>query len=228
MTSTYLRTALTSASIAVWMMAAPAFAADWTAQKESAPQPDGISEGIKALLSGEALVISKDGAPELSFWFVKETPLSAKPESAEKALDQVKESQLMGVVEVHADRRDYRDDEMPKGVYTVRMGLRPNDGDHLGSSDYTYFGVLIPVSKDTKVDGFGSHDSLSEASAEETSVYHPSIISFRPDSKPDAELLSVVELPEDHKAVRVALVAKAGDAVETVAFEIVVEGEARH
>lgn len=222
----FRRTALCLA--ATMMLSAASHAAEWNVKQESKPAPEGVSEPIKALLSADAVIVEKDGAPELSFWFLKELPLSAKPETAEKALDQVKESQLLGVVQVHADRRDYRDDEMPAGVYTMRMGLRPNDGDHLGTSDYLYFGVLIPVSKDTKVEAYGSHDALAEASAEETAVFHPSIISLRPDSKPDAAPLTVHVVAEDHVVVRVTASGKAGDVAESIAFEVVLEGEAAH
>ncbi len=213
---------------ATTLLALSASAATWSAKQEAAPAPTEVSDAIKALLSDQAVVIASDDKPELTLWPVKEVPLTAAPESPAKALEKVGEASLLGVVQVHVDRRDYRDDEMPAGIYTVRMGLRPNDGDHLGTSDYVFFGVLIPASKDKTVNGYADHDKLSEASAEETAVFHPSILSFRPDSKPEAAALSLVELPEEHKAIRIPLNAKAADAAHPLALELVVEGKARH
>jgi len=213
--------------VAALLLALPA-AAEWTVKKEATAAPTEVSEVIRPLLSDEALKISRADKPELSLWLLNEWPLSAKPASPDTALEEVAEGALLGVVQVHHPRRDYRDDEMPAGVYTVRMGIRPSDGDHLGTSDYVFFGVLIPATKDKTIEGYKGHEALSEASAEETAVFHPSILSLRPDSQPAAEPLSLHDLAEEHKVVRIVTPARLGDAVESLGFELVLEGHARH
>jgi hypothetical protein len=69
------------------------------------------------------------------------------------ALDQFIQPSLIGIVEVPEESRDYRDDELFKNVFTMRYGLRPDDGNHLGTSDYRHFAVLIPADQDQKLNG---------------------------------------------------------------------------
>ena len=43
---------------------------------------------------------------------------------------------------------DYRDQPIAKGVYTMRYGLQPVNGDHLGVSTYRDYSLLLPAAKD--------------------------------------------------------------------------------
>ena len=79
--------------------------------------------------------------PALEIWFRQEVPLKSKPSSASEALGAVGETTLMGAVAVNdTSLRDYKGNEIPKGIYTARFGLQPKDGDHLGTAE-----LLLPV-----------------------------------------------------------------------------------
>jgi hypothetical protein len=43
---------------------------------------------------------------------------------------------------------DYREQSIPAGTYTMRYGLHPEDGNHMGVAASRDFGVLTPVDKD--------------------------------------------------------------------------------
>ena len=49
-----------------------------------------------------------------------------------------------------SEGHDYRDQSIAKGVYTMRYGLQPVNGDHLGVSTYRDYSLLLPAAKDTK------------------------------------------------------------------------------
>ena len=98
--------------------------------------PKEIDPSIQKLLQPKSIQIG-DGMFE--FWLVSDLPLSSKPASAVKALDSLKQATLIGVVSVPKAARDYRDDEIAAGVYTMRFVLQPQDGNHLGSAEFPYF-----------------------------------------------------------------------------------------
>ena len=153
--------------------------------------------------------------------------MKAKPESAEKALQAIPEAALFGVVAVHQEQRDYKDNEFAPGLYTLRFGLQPQDGDHLGTSDHPYFAVLIPAKTDTKLEGISSYKPMVKASGKVTASGHPAILSLRPASSEDGEIPKLNEPIADHKSVRVKVPAKVADKDEkaSLVFELVYFGK---
>jgi len=161
----------------------------------------------------------------MEFWFRSPVPVKAKPASLAKCLDAIRQPTLIGVVQVHQELRDYRDDELYEGVHTIRFGLQPEDGNHLGTSEFSYFAVLIPTKLDCELDGIGTYKKLTKKSSQETSSEHPMIMSLRPVKSADGELPSLHEPAPDHKSVRIKLPAKTADGSKTeIVFELVYEG----
>jgi len=217
-------------SLMLWCvvsMSGGAEAVVWTAERKPEPVPAGASDVIKATLSDSAVVISADGQAVYTYWPLRSIPLKGAPASAGASLEQVVETTLLGCVRVHAERKDYRGDRLPAGDYTMRLGLRPEDRSHRDVSDHRYFGILLPVARDKKLDSFKDHDSLAEASAEESDEFHPFIISLWPDSDPARPALSVGEPATEHKSIRLEQSGRAGDADITLSFEFVVAGQGR-
>src|SRR5207245_5678282 len=143
---------------------------------------------IGKALQPRAVQLLDGGKPVFEFWFRSEVPLKSKPASADKALDSLQETVLLGAVSVGSGQRDYKDNEIAAGIYTMRFGLQPQDGDHLGTADYPYFAVLIPARSDTALDGVTTFKALAKASGKETASGHPMVLSLRPTSADGAEI----------------------------------------
>ena len=58
------------------------------------------------------------------------------------------DGELIGVLQFAAEGHDYRDQPIAKGVYTMRYGLQPVNGDHLGVSTFRDYSLLLPAAKD--------------------------------------------------------------------------------
>jgi hypothetical protein len=181
-------------------------ATDLKLKTADAPPPKDLNPSIQQLLQPKAVQLLDGDQPLFQFWLVKELPGTK--------LDALKPATLLGAVAVSKSQRDYRDDELPAGVYTMRFAPQPQDGNHLGSSDFVTFAVLTPAKTDTKPDGITDYKSLVKASSKETSSDHPVILSLRP-TKGDA--VELVEPAPEHKSVRVK--------VGSISFEIVYEGK---
>jgi hypothetical protein len=181
--------------------------ADLTLKTTEAPPPKEIDAAIQKLLQPKVIQLTEGDKAAFQFWLVKDFP-------GAKALDAIKPATLLGVVSVPKSQRDYRDDEIATGTYTMRFALQPQDGNHLGSSEFAYFAVLTPAKLDTKPDGITDYKALVKASSKETSTDHPVILSLRPTKGESQEL---VEPAPEHKSVRVK--------VGALPFEIVYEGK---
>jgi hypothetical protein len=187
--------------------------------------PKELDPSIVVRLQESTVQLLDGDKPAYEFWFVKELPLAAKPASPAKALDAVKQATLLGAVSVPKAVREYRDDELGAGVYTMRLGLQPQDGNHLGTSEFNWFAVLVPAKLDTKPDGITDYKPLVKASSRETATDHPVILSLRPPSSPDGDAPKLCEPAPEHKSVRVKVPAKFGDEKTSLAFEVVYEGK---
>jgi len=205
----------------------PSLAAELTLKTTSKEPPKELDAAIRAKLQTKAVQLLDGDKPAYEFWFSSEIPIQSKPASTAKALDSVKEATLLGAVSIPTTRRDYRDDELPAGIYTMRFVLQPQDGDHLGTAEYLYFAVLVSSKLDTKPDGITDFKPLVKASAKSGSGDHPVILSLRPASSEASETPTVNEPAPEHKSVRVKVPAKAGEEKISLPFEVVYEGKAK-
>ena len=80
-------------------------------------------------------------------------PASAKPAGAKGVIQFpfLAESEFLGVMQLLGEAHDYRDQTIAKGAYTMRYGLQPVNGDHLGVSPYRDYALLLPGAKDKTV-----------------------------------------------------------------------------
>ena len=191
-----------------------------TADKEPPPQLDA---SIRSALRPKAIQLLDGDKAVYEFWFCNEVPLKSKPASTAKALDTIKEATLLGAVSVAGAKRDYRDDELAAGVYTMRFAFQPEDGNHLGTAEYPYFAVLVSSKLDTKPGGITEYKPLVKTSAKTASGDHPMILSLRPATSEEGPLPRLNEPAPEHKSVRVNVPAKAGQAKTSLLFELVYE-----
>ncbi len=200
-------------------------AADLAVKVTDKEPPKQLDTSILAKLPTKAVQLLDGEKPVYEFWFSAELSLQSKPASVGKALDALKQASLLGAVAVSRDQRDYRDDELRAGVYTMRFALQPQDGNHLGTSEFNYFAVLTPAKIDSKLDGISDYKALVKASSKETSSDHPVILSLRPASSDQGDVPQLNTPAPDHKSVRVKVPAKAGDEKASITFEVVYEGK---
>jgi hypothetical protein len=191
--------------------------------------PEEVEESIRKLLEPRTVQLAEGDKPTFEFWFRTEVPLQKKPESLAKSLDAVKQTTLLGVVSVPNTQRDYRDDELTAGVYTMRFALQPQDGNHLGTAEFPYFAVLVPAKTDRKLDDLGTYKQLVKASSRETSTDHPVILSLRPAPSEAGSFPRLDEPAPEHKSVLVKLPARMaeGDQKSALIFEVVYQGKGK-
>lgn len=211
------------------MICAGAFAGDLAFKTEKQSPPESVAPPIRKSLSDHVIRLSRDDKPVYEIWLVKSVPVKRVPADSSDSLGALRETTLLGVIAVNAAERDYRDDGIESGIYTMRFALKPQDGNHLGTSVHPYFCVLTRIARDSSPSALGSYNKLVDASSIDTATDHPVILSLFPVDKPDSPLPSLHAPAEDHKAVRVGIPAVPGDPDTArdglmVVFDLVYEG----
>ncbi len=92
---------------------------------------------------------------------------------------------MLGALRFPGEGHDYRDQSIGKGVYTLRYGLQPVNGDHLGVSPNRDYMLLLPAGKDATPVNIAKKP-LEERSAESAGTSHPAVLeaSRRPRPRP--------------------------------------------
>jgi hypothetical protein len=141
------------------------------------PPPDAVAAAVRGDLAMEGFRIQDQKGQTLAdIWLRKAIPGSDKPAGPKGAVQFpfLADGELLGVVRFQTEGHDYRDQPIAKGVYTMRFGLQPVNGDHLGVSTYRDYALLLPVSKDQSL-VVPPRKQLEERSAESAGTSHPAV-----------------------------------------------------
>jgi hypothetical protein len=188
--------------------------------------PKEVSETIRGALETKGIrVLGEDGKPHVDIWLRKSIPTVKPKEEQGVKYPALEEGTLLGVVRFHTKGSDFKGNEFPAGVYTVRYGMQPRDGDHLGVSESRDFVLLSPLKADTKLEPV-PHKELVGLSVQVSGIKHPTVLYLvKPDAKEkpprvykdDAEKVILdVEAPSEEKGsapVRLGIVVR-GQAAE--------------
>jgi hypothetical protein len=160
-----------------------------------------------------------------TIWPRKELPSKADAAKAKAGLTyaDVNESTIVGAVRFPQVWTDYRRQKIQPGVYTLRFGKQPMDGDHMGTAPYDDFCLLCPAKQDQKpgpLDGKALHE-LSTAS---TTRKHPGIMLLFPNPMP-GDAPATESKPNDVVVVSYKCPAVAGGQKSALGFSVVVVGQ---
>lgn len=166
-----------------------------TAGRHGDPVPSDLQAPVAALLKPGGIRAVVDGVT-LDFWWSASVP-GAPGWSA------VPEGTLIGAVRLSAAFRDIRGSVIKPGTYTLRYGIQPDNGDHLGVSPHRHFLLISPAADDRSADPLG-HEGTIEISKGAVGGSHPAIWSIDPPAATAAPL-SIHTTDLGHQAVIVEL-----------------------
>lgn len=201
----------------------PQSAAQVQGRMHTEPVAPELAAPIAALLTPGG-VHADVGKAGLDFWWVKALPVKSA-DGAAPAWSAVEEGTLVGAVRVAADYPDIRGKNIKPGVYTLRYGIQPSNGDHLGVSPFREFLLLSPARIDTDPSPRG-HDGTVEVSRETIGGSHPAVLSIDPPAAaPKDSTLGTHTTELGHHALIVEVpVSRGGAAAGTLRFGVVLVG----
>jgi hypothetical protein len=196
----------------------------FTAALEKVEPPAKLAEPVRKLLDGQALVVRGGDGVVMRVWFRAEIPAKATEEQVANGLTyrEIPEGTLVGAIEFPAPFTDYRKQDLPAGVYTLRFAVQPDIGDHTGTAPHPEFCLICPAAEDRDEEPIDKK-KLIELSSKVNEGRHPAVLLLWPNNGKDAG----VRVLDKGDGVFVAAVRRpvaAGDRKTTLGFAVTVAG----
>jgi hypothetical protein len=212
------------------LSAAPAFAQDgkkFSIKTAATEPPKELDGSIRKLFDNQSIQFFDPAGTMIGeLWFCKVLPADATPEQIKNGITyrELKESTIIAVVRFDQAWHDYRKQKVKAGVYTLRLGFQPDDGDHAGKSLTKEFVVLNGAGRDTKNELLPTK-MMMEMSMKTIDTSHPAVFMLFPNNKPAATpTLESKEL--DHWVLFLACPVEAKGAQAKLGFGLTLVGEA--
>ena len=155
--------------------------------------PEGVSKKIADLLESSGYRIMGPKGVICDVSLVKSLAVQPGFKPTLNVKYPFKSGQLIGVLRVskNASFTDFRGQELKAGVYTLRYGIQPEDGNHIGTSEVSDFLLALPAKIDQDPKPLDLVDELNQRSAKSAGSTHPAIFSLLPaEKKAEAASLS--------------------------------------
>lgn len=187
--------------------------------------PQGLNENIAAKIDPKGIVVSGAEGPLCTVWLAKSLALKPKFKPTLTVKYPLTPGQLAGALEVHSESfSDFRGQPVKPGVYTLRYGHQPQDGNHVGTSDTSDFFLAVPAANDADPEAL-KVKTLFKQSAKATGSNHPAIFSLLPaEEKVDSPAL-VHDAAREFWILALTASGKEGEADAPLPLRLVVIGK---
>lgn len=160
--------------------------AKFTARIERIAVPETLAEPIRKLLDEQALVVRDREKVVMRIWFQREIPVKATEEQIRNGLtyQEILEGTLVGALEFPEKFTDFRKQELPAGVYTLRFAVQPDIGDHTGTAPHPDFCLMCAAGDDRSAEET-EKKKLIEISSRVNEGRHPAVLLLWPNHSKD-------------------------------------------
>lgn len=218
--------------LAVWLwctllLATVAAAADRKVE-ELKEAPEGLSPEVAAVIQPTGYRISGDAGVICDVWLAKEVGLKPKFKPNLRVKYPFQAGQLVGVIRYPdaSKPNDFRGQELKPGTYTLRYGLQPDDGNHLGTSDIRDFLVGCPPKDDVNPKRVEDIKKLFKLSGGASGTTHPAIFLLLPPAEKPFEAPGLRhDDAKDLLILDVNVTGKEGDKATPVPLSVVTVGK---
>ena len=143
------------------------------------PPPGEVASGIVQTLLENGFKIANNGTPHCEIWFRRTLPSGSGSSAPNVTLASIPPGTLVGLIRFDAGGFDRRGQAIRAGVYTLRYGIMPRNGDHEGAAPQRDFLLLLPAAEDKDANATPNLDALVQMSRKASGTRHPAILSIR-------------------------------------------------
>src|SRR5260370_37203601 len=148
------------------------------AQYKSEPAgspPAEVAPAIAQVMQKPGTKITNNGAAYCEIWFRTDKP--SGPKSAEENITlALPQGALLGVIRFSGNGSDRRGQTIKAGVYTLRYGIMPVNGDHQGAAPQRDFLVMTPAADDKDLNSTPNFGALVAMSRNASGTQHPTVL----------------------------------------------------
>ena len=210
--------------MALLLAVSPLAAADapkWGVQWETADPPTELKPAIRALLADRALRVTDSAGAYGTLWLRKDLPAKTAADRGKTGLTYraIAPAAVIGAVQFEKPWVDYRQQEIPAGVYTLRLAIQPASKDHEGTAPHREFCILTPAAQDATASEMPLK-KLIALSSEITGGTHPLVMMLAPNPTPNAKP-AIADSGKGVIALSVKWHVKVGEMNEDIGFAFV-------
>jgi hypothetical protein len=189
---------------------------------DTVPPAEEISAGVVERLSSKGFkVLTAQERVLCEVWPTKSWQVAAGFAPSGAINYPLEVGELVGAIRFARSGGDFRGQKIRKGTYTMRYGLQPQDGNHVGTSDTRDFLVLVPAADDSDPKPVPKEKLFKESTAA-SGTAHPAILSLLPPAKDTKDLPRMIH--HDTRELWAVDFAGKSSAGDPVAVELVVVG----
>lgn len=182
---------------------------DYKLESAGALTEAGVSTAVRGVLAEKGLkVIDGNGKTHCEIWFRKEIP-AVKAEVDGTNFAQLGEGNLIGVIHFPQAASDFRGQSVKAGYYTLRYGIIPVNGAHMGVSPTRDFLLLLAPGDDKEPNAKFKYEELIKLSNAASGANHVSPWSLTPVAAREG-LPKLVKTEEEHVILEISLKTSSG------------------
>jgi len=160
------------------LLTATAVVAQYKSQPTGDPPSEAAAPILGAVNKTGTKVVAENGTAYAEIWLRSTMPTGPNTGESSVTLPTIPAGALLGLLRFPAKGSDRRGQTIAPGVYTLRYGNYPVNGNHQGASPQRDFLVLAPAALDKSADALADFDALMELSRKASGTPHPAVLSF--------------------------------------------------
>lgn len=141
------------------------------------PDSASVPEAVRSVLGREGERVLLPGGPWCEVWLRGSIPTEKNSTPGALRTD-LGVSAFVGVIRFSTAATDFRGQAIRPGFYTLRYATVPDDGDHLGVSEYPDFLLVVPLANDPDPAAKLKLEELVKLSTNATGTKHPGVFSL--------------------------------------------------
>jgi hypothetical protein len=143
------------------------------------PVSSSLPRSLRAALDPRGTrLVDGSGEVECELWWVNTVPTQKGASASDVFYNNLSVGTLLGVTHFAKEGHDFRGQAIKAGYYSMRYGLTPEDGNHMGVSSYRDFVLLSSVSAESEAKQTLPFDELLKLSGQVTGTGHPAVMSL--------------------------------------------------
>lgn len=148
--------------------------------------PEGVPAMIAEQLAPTGYSVASDNGVVCNVWLLKTVAINAGFEPSLAVKYPFSNGQLIGLIQIVQESQytDFRGQELKPGVFTLRYGLQPEDGNHIGTSEVRDFLLAVPAAQDKSPAVLSDEFAFFNNSAKTAGTAHPAIFALQVNEKP--------------------------------------------
>lgn len=194
---------------------------------DGAPQIEGLTDKVASLFAAQGVrVLRGSNRTVCEIWPLKKWDVTEGFQATTEHLYPFQSGQLVAILRFKRRNKDFREQTIKSGWYTLRYGLQPTDGNHEGTSPTRDFLLMVPVAKETSGKPMELKQLLA-ASGEAAGASHPAMLCLQPAAKMAPKKPTMRHLKsKDWWVLQFAGNADKGGKLEPLGVELIVAGHA--